>query len=295
MIKWIFILKLIMNYSFSYACSVDGQDGIIEKNNLWIDTHSKNVSEIDESKFNQIIDKVSKIYKPIIENNGGKLIVEKDWEDGTVNAYASRKRNKWFIHMFGGFARHEVITPDAFTLVVCHEIGHHLGGAPKKTRSAGRNGTRKRWATNEGQADYWATLKCLRKSWRGEDHKKVLSKLEIPHAVKENCDDQFSREEDKLICQRGAMAGLSTSMLFQSLRKETESPKFETPDSHIVSSHFHRHPATQCRLDTYFQGALCAVSEFNDVDQTDVSLGNCNRVDSEVIGVRPLCWFKPSL
>ena len=196
--------------------------------------------------------------------------------------------------MFGGFARHEAITADAFTLVVCHEIGHHLGGAPKKTRSAGRNGTRKRWATNEGQADYWATLKCLRKVWRGEDHKVALSKSKIPQTVKENCDAQFSLEEDKLICQRGAMAGLSTAKLFQALRKEVDPPKFDGPDPNIARTVYHRHPATQCRLDTYFQGALCALSEFNDVDQEDATIGNCNRADSEVIGVRPFCWFKPN-
>jgi hypothetical protein len=33
--------------------------------------------------------------------------------------------------MFGGLARHELVTDDGFMMVVCHETGHHLGGAPR--------------------------------------------------------------------------------------------------------------------------------------------------------------------
>ena len=55
----------------------------------------------------------------------------------------------------------------------------------------------------------------------------------------------------------------------------------------------HGHPGTQCRLDTYFQGALCSLSEENDVDQEDPRIGNCNRVDGDQLGARPFCWYKP--
>ena len=34
--------------------------------------------------------------------------------------------------MFGGLAGHETITTDAFALVACHELGHHIGGAQRK-------------------------------------------------------------------------------------------------------------------------------------------------------------------
>jgi len=79
-----------------------------------------------------------------------ELVIDKHWEDGTVNAYASENGNNDVISMFGGLARHPAITPDAFYLVACHEIGHHLGGAPKKGNT--------QWASNEGQADSVNTL-----------------------------------------------------------------------------------------------------------------------------------------
>jgi Zn-dependent protease with chaperone function len=54
--------------------------------------------------------------------------------------------------MFGGLARDPLVTKDGFSAVICHEIGHHIAGAPRKGFS---------WASNEGQADYFATTKCL--------------------------------------------------------------------------------------------------------------------------------------
>ena len=273
-----------------FTCTEDGTQGIVPENDMKIPANAKSMmnSNLDEETFNAVIDKVTAVYEPIVTQMGGTLNVVKNWDDGTVNAYASRNGGTWNVHMFGGLARHEAITPDGFALVVCHELGHHIGGAPKK---GGWFGT---WATNEGQADYFATLKCLRKVFRSEDNTEVLSSMTIPQTVVKTCDEQFSDETDRLICQRGAMAGMSTAKLFQDLRSQTTAPDFNTPDSRVVSKTDHNHPDTQCRLDTYYQGALCPVSDMQDVDQEDASVGTCNRATGDEAGVRPLCWFKPT-
>lgn len=145
-----------------FTCTPDGTEGIVPENNMNIPFNAKSVYTIDQTEFNAVIDKVTAIYDPVVTQMGGELSVERNWDDGTVNAYASRRGGTWNIHMFGGLARHEAITSDGFALVVCHELGHHIGGAPKK---GGWFGT---WATNEGQADYFSTLKCLRKVFRGD-------------------------------------------------------------------------------------------------------------------------------
>ena len=85
-----------------------------------------------QETFNAVIDSVETIYAPIVAEYGGRLKVERKWDDGTANAYAQRSGSTYKVSMFGGLARHETITPDGFALVVCHEIGHHIGGAPKK-------------------------------------------------------------------------------------------------------------------------------------------------------------------
>lgn len=283
----IIIAAAALTANTGFTCTPDGVEGIVPENDLNIPFNAKSVYTIDEIEFNAVIDKVTAIYEPVVSQMGGELNVERNWDDGTVNAYASRRGGTWNIHMFGGLARHETITSDGFALVVCHELGHHIGGAPKK---GGWFGT---WATNEGQADYFSTLKCLRKVFRGEDNATIVSKMDVPKVVVKTCEEQWSDENERLICQRGAMAGLSVSKLFQNLRNADEAPDFNRPDSNVVSRTDHNHPAYQCRLDTYYQGALCHVSDTLDVDQDDATVGVCNRADSVETGTRPLCWFKP--
>ena len=289
MLKLIITTALIVASLQSFACTSDGQEGILPENNMWISPNAKSVSSIDETRFNAIIDKVEKIYSPIISNLGATLSVVRNWNSGTVNAFAQRDGDTWIVSMFGGLARHEAITEDGFALVVCHEVGHHIGGAPKKIDWIGRT----RWATNEGQADYFATLKCLRKVFRSEDNEAILAKMDVPAEVISSCAEQFSDATDQLICQRGAMAGMSTAKLFQDLRGQDTAPDFTTPDTEEVSSTSHSHPATQCRLDTYFAGATCAIDENIDVDERDEATGVCYRASGDTKGVRPLCWFKP--
>lgn len=272
----------------SYSCTIDGTEGLLPENDMWISTTAKSKNAMDEKMFNDVIDKVEKIYAPIITQMGGNLKIERKWEDGTVNAYAQRSGRTWKVSMFGGLARHTAITPDGFALVVCHEIGHHIGGAPKKGGWFGSG-----WASNEGQSDYFATAKCLRKTFREEDNTAILANMEVPKAVIEKCAEQFTELVDQQICQRGAMAGMSTAKLFQDLRSQSTAPDFVTPDTNEVSKTNHNHPDTQCRLDTYYAGALCNVSDMVDVDQKDEAVGVCYRASGDATGVRPLCWFKP--
>ena len=62
------------------------------------------------------------------------LKIEKKWSSATVTAgtYRDIRNKQWIINLYGGLARHPLITEDAYALVICHEIGHHIGGAPKK-------------------------------------------------------------------------------------------------------------------------------------------------------------------
>ncbi len=275
-----------------YCCSENGSTGIVPENDLYIPIHSKGInSGLSEEQFNAVIDKVVAVYQPIVTSAGGNLTVERKWNDGTVNAYASRSGSSWKVSMFGGLARHNTITEDGFALVVCHEIGHHVGGAPKKGGMWGGSV----WASNEGQADYFATLKCLRKVFLNDDNDAVVRSMTIPEALKEKCETQHKNAEEVTICIRGGMAGLSVSNLFQALSNSTTPPRFTTPDPRVVTSTDHAHPAYQCRLDTYFQGAICQVDDTTDVSNSDEKIGVCHPLNGDSVGTRPLCWFKPAI
>jgi len=260
--------------------------GIVPPNPYWIGPEQSKDSNMTEKEFNSIIDKVGEIYSPVVESLGKELDMVKDWNNGTVNAYAQQAGLIWKVTMFGGLARHKAITEDGLALVVCHEMGHHLGGAPKYT-------TRSSWASTEGQSDYFGNAKCIRKYMEKDNNIDIVAGMDIPEYATQKCKEMFEHADDVALCQRSAMAGLSLGNLFRALRDLPDPLKFDTPDPKVVDQVYESHPAPQCRLDTYFNSALCDKDHYNDVSDDDVLLGTCNRSGDYEFGVRPLCWYKP--
>lgn len=284
------ILLLVASYaSTSHACDAHGITGIVEENSLYIPVGLKTGGGITEGEFNDALDKVEAIYEPIIKSMGANLNVQRAWDDGTVNAYATRSGRTWIIKMFGGLARHQTITKDGFAVVACHEIGHHIAGAPKRAGWFGWSD----WASNEGQSDYFGTSKCLRKYMEADDNVALMATKNVPDFATRKCQLAFTNADEIAMCQRAALAGESLANLFRALRNSSTPLSFDTPDKAVVSKTDDSHPASQCRMDTYFQGALCDKDHTDDADQKDAKVGYCNRVDGYDVGIRPLCWYKP--
>lgn len=253
-------------------------DGFLPENDLKIPEGDVNALGISEAEFHAVLDRVEAVYRPIVAAKGGNLVVERKWPDATVNAYAFQRGKNFHIAMFGGLARHQTVTADGFALVACHEIGHHIGGFPKKS-----------WATNEGGADYYANLKCLRRVFEG------AAAAEADPVAKAACARVFSQPGDfagRSLCERNAMAGLSIAQLFTALRPNTPAPKFDTPDPNVVSRTNDNHPAAQCRLDTYYSGSLCAAPLAEDVSNSSPAAGSCTAKQGYIVGLRPACWYK---
>lgn len=235
-----------------------------------------------EEDFNQVIDSAISVLSPEIKKILNKeLIIEKRWNDSTVDAFATRDdSNNAVVVMNGGLARHPLMTKDAFLLLICHEIGHHLGGAPKVLR--GNSGLRG-WSSAEGQADYYATSKCLPlfykngidiKTFESEqdsgDYKTALSK----------CSDNA--------CARITLAGLSVSRVFASLVAGEREPDLSIKDNSKVPKTLYKHPTPQCRLDTYSSGAICEQGINIPFDSSDPKVGAC----LSGLSKRPDCWFQ---
>lgn len=190
------------------------------ENNLDLeDTYS--FTSISETEFRSVINEVVNNYKPVINSRRAQLSVEYNWSDSTVNAYASKNGNQWTLAMFGGMARRPEITRDGFQLVVCHEMGHLLGGFPFYSNED---------VASEGQADYWATQACAKAVWKsGYNY------------------------------ARAASASQSITNLLATLEGSSY-PSQTRKDPSVVLYSVETHPAAQCRLDTYLAGAFCSTA-----------------------------------
>ncbi|MBL6991322.1 MAG: hypothetical protein ISR65_16175 [Bacteriovoracaceae bacterium] len=291
MVKSIFVFILILTgIQNVFSCDQHGKTGIVPENNLYIGVDAKNASTVTEEQFNQVLDRINEIYAPILEAKGKELNIVRNWSSGTVNAYAQQSGNTWTISMFGGLARHDAVTIDSFALVACHEMGHHLGGLPKKSSWWGGSS----WASAEGQSDYFGSTKCLKHFFSFDNNDEIVATMEIDPKATELCNQAFNNSEDAAICARSGMAGQSLGNLFKALSNQTTPISFDTPDTNEVSStNSAGYPATQCRFDTYFQGALCDKTIEDEVSDEDINQGVCTRAENYQLGARPRCWFKP--
>jgi len=89
------------------------------------------------------------------------------------------------------------------------------------------------------------------------------------------------------ICHAGEVLG----NFFNALKNTKETLSFSTPDQSKVIVTDDSHPASQCRLDTYFQGSICDKSVSEEVSDTDVNIGSCTKRNGDSVGLRPTCWF----
>ncbi len=284
------ILVVALTTLFSMAalsCDVDGKTGFAPENNLNIPADTKTMNGITEIDFNEVIDEVMEVYTPIIEAMGDKVEMNRLWDNGTVNASAQRRGKSVIINMYGGLARHELVTRDGFAIVLCHELGHHLGGAPKIKRFFKTS-----WASNEGQSDYFANLKCFRKVYGQDDNESFIKNLDVHPIITRKCNEVYKTSTESSLCIRSILAAQSTANLLAKLSR-LDLPVIDSPDTSEVSKTNNAHPKAQCRLDTYFAAALCDRPLSEKLDDKDANVGTCNRKNNDTEGLRSRCWFQP--
>lgn len=259
----------------------------------------------EPAEFTRIVKNIEDIYKPIVSGLGGRLNISAQWGNETPNAYAKKTFfGNWMVVITGGLARQKAMTDDGIALVVCHEIGHHLAGFPyAETGLAALLGMD--WVANEGEADYYATQVCARKIWGNELKENEMFRSSASALVKSECDKIWKNEADQNLCYRTVTASEALAEVLSSLSK-TSQPQLHTPSQAVVDTTYNGHPQPQCRLDTYFQGAICPVG-WNDAivpgkklpggkkglaAERQAAMTSCTQASGYGTGLRPACWYK---
>jgi hypothetical protein len=253
--------KLLLVLSLFATCSASAtaftKHNFMPKNVMYIAPGAAE-DGISQEDFNKALDAFEKEWRPVVEKKGLKLQINRLWEDGTVNSDTDVENGVFIINSYGGLARYKGITYDGYMLVACHELGHHLAGAPIFAGEPGWGGG---GPSIEGESDYWATLKCA----------KIMMKKNM------------NRVTAASLSLAGVLADLEGSPM----------PKVDTPDSSVVTEIYEAHPQAQCRLDTYIAGMRCRAS--GNMSDKDARVGSCYKYKytKSSVGSRPLCWFKP--
>lgn len=244
-------------------------------------------SSINPGRYQEIFKELNKAFSSDLSENQATLELRFEMENDRVNAHAKRKGDKWIIVFNGGMLRHRHFDEEVFTAVLCHELGHHLGGAPYKfPEDPGRS-----WISAEGQADYFAGNICLKRLYQEQDNARYLEGKEVPLTSEKGCSFKHRNKDDYLICLRSSLMSLKTARFVHKIGNTRRGrrgrfPRLETPDTNRVGTTFLKHPKPQCRLDTFFQGGLC-----DKLIRTPYSKNpNCLEGEGEFAGTRPACW-----
>jgi hypothetical protein len=259
------------------CCSNLKAESFLPENNLNLEDQMLSPGEVTQTDFNNIINYIQSMYAPIVKKMGANLVIKGDWNDSTVNAYASTNGKTWNVQMFGGLARRPEVTFDGFAMVICHELGHHLAGFPTVNGWYGS-------ASNEGNSDYWALMVCAKKFFKGyaEEYTPVND------YAKKKCDKFYTDSHDLYVCYRSMNAGWSLGNLLASLGGDRIN--FETPDPTVVYQTNGSHPAAQCRLDTMVAGSICRSNwrdDFVPNSEKDAYTVSCQYGEAS----RSACWY----
>lgn len=142
-----------------------------------------------------------------------------------------------FIFFFGGLARMPEVTVQGAALILCHELGHGIGGAPFK------DGTK---TSVEGQADYFATRDCLSKVLANQFFFQEVAPMD-PLNI---CTTELCRH---------IFAGIQSELAVINDNNPEQAAQFGQTDATIVNAVNTNpwfYPSNQCRLDTMIAGAL---------------------------------------
>lgn len=237
----------------------------------------------------EILKDVQSIYEPLAKAQGLEFEIQIDSNNPSASASADVTNKSWIVTLAGGLVNHPHLHADVLRIIICHELGHIVGGAPRRhipfdwQGSIAPDGLS--FHSSEGQADYYATRSCFRLLVQGQNHKSVLASMAVPQKVKQDCEFAHSvSSEASAICQRAAVAGkgfLNLNFVFPI--------SFLTPDlSQTPELLRDQYPERQCRLDTLFAGALCTDSVKEVFDFKNGSQNEC----SHRLGQRPRCWYR---
>lgn len=208
--------------------------------------------------------------------------IQIDWDNTRADAHATRDmEDNLIIKINGGLLRQKFLNESTLHILLCHELGHYIGGAPKSFR--GRTSKRS-WSSAEGQADYFAINKCLLPMLRDNPVMSITQKS-APIKYHAFCAGDID-------CMFSVDGAVNLTMMISQLKPSSILPSLTKKSNQRVSTTIYNHPSAQCRLDTFIASLKCSKESDLVIDDNDYRVGSCIK-DYQPEAARPACWFNP--
>ena len=233
-------------------------------------------AEASKSEFEQTLESARKYFRPIYQSHGKELSILGEWDYDENNAKAlAYTVDHYFIEIYGGALKSEGTNTDSLRAMICHEVGHHLGGAPFMPQYYEDYYLFQ--GSSEGQADYYAANVCLKKWLNGEDHWRKIHQIGFSKKDQIFCERYHNDKNNIGLCIRIITA--FKRMLSLKIESEVQI-NLKTPSlayKYALASSV-THPPSLCRLETAYAGVICHQEN------------GCSIFQNPIEASRPLCW-----
>ena len=213
----------------------------IFKNNYEIHLEEATTSEVNQAKFYSI---TSEIYKLFSQTN---ILVNYEWDKPYFTAYAHEESaHNFSINFWGGLARIPDMLEETWAFIVCHELGHILGGEPHLSIET------LRWASSEGQSDYFAAQICLPRYFKSKIKSNIEQQDYLPFELG-LCLKRYEKTEDQSIC----LQILRAQRGFVAINRYMQNDEDYEFNREVEFNNNSSMPTLQCRMNTITDGATC--------------------------------------
>lgn len=240
-------------------------------------------ASIDLKSLEAIQNNLKSIYQSQFADRGAELKFDLKTNSEVPNAYARKDGKYWIIEVTEPLLKIDRQNPRTLALMLCHEIGHFLGGEPfvvgRQLTPAVRTRAPKEMSC-EGQADYFASATCFR------ELTKKMPELLIETedgALTNECYLSFTDRESIEACRTGIQEARELSFVYEEMNQRLGVPmifqdRFDNAKADRTLNYVGEYPTLECRYQTMVMGMLCP--EFQDGDCLDLRFQ------------KPSCWFQ---
>ncbi len=130
---------LILLFSISGSQAACLPDSLVQKSANIVSMDIKGIEEAAANFESAMIHEIPRDHD---------FIIKLEAHNPRINAEIIKLDRSIVLSVWGGMMGHPFMTTDTFLLLLCHELGHVLGGPPLKSRNG--------WSSTEGQADYYS-------------------------------------------------------------------------------------------------------------------------------------------
>ena len=221
-------------------------------------------------------------------------------------------QNNPIIRIHSQILEHHLINEPVLIQLLCHELGHFIGGNPKKKKANGSSS----WSTIEGQADLFSSGYCLPLFYEHHQNlvKQFLSTFTDDLKISENELSQIIKTQNgAVLSQHKKVASTNSSSsnesevsrlilnsswqlthLFAQINKDPFKLNLFQKDFYRTKRIVENHASAQCRLDTFINGFNChGLYQTDNLLTENLELFNqCSEEKLDLgIEIRPRCWW----